>query len=249
MQHCGPWRVAILIQSGQARTRIKWRVLTNRFYKSLLDVLAYPGRSMNRAGNLFEHLCWHAFEQDRGEFVLAVVWQAANRCVHDGAADSGDQHPTADSSQADCRRSRQWRSTSLQPAAAASGKTNTVTYFRRLSNRLSEENCVRDHAGMWTVRQAEHELPISDSNWAQILEDNSPPGRVLEKSVATFFPAEADPNQDDAPRLDIVLTFSDGITVRHHPKAELIWSTQAQPTAAMQLRIHRAVIHRARVTC
>ena len=38
----------------------------------------------DRAGNILEQLCWHAFENGREEFVIALVWQAANRDSADG---------------------------------------------------------------------------------------------------------------------------------------------------------------------
>ena len=34
-----------------------------------------------KRGNVLEHLCWHAYEQRRGVFVLAIVWHATNRCL------------------------------------------------------------------------------------------------------------------------------------------------------------------------
>ena len=52
--------------------------------------------------------------------------------------------------------------------------------------------------------------------------------------MPTFYPDEPDPNQKDAPRLDIFVSFADGRSVRYHPSAEPIWSDQAQPTAPVQ---------------
>ena len=40
---------------------------------------AFCDMSAEQAGNIFDVLCWHAYEKDRGEFILAVVWQAANQ--------------------------------------------------------------------------------------------------------------------------------------------------------------------------
>ena len=47
----------------------------------------------------------------------------------------------------------------------------------------------------------------------------------------TFFTDEADPNRENRPRMDIVISFSDGVSVRYHPRATLVWSNQAYPTA------------------
>ena len=87
---------------------------------------------------------------------------------------------------------------------------------------------------MWTVRLIEHELALSDRHWEQLLGHNFPPGRAKVNCVLTFFSTDADQNHNGALRLDIVLTFSDGITVRYHPKALWIRSTQPQPSHAMQ---------------
>ena len=58
--------------------------------------------------------------------------------------------------------------------------------------------------------------------------------------VPTFLTEEPDSKQSDAPRLDIVVSFADGRSVRYHPRADPIWSDQAQPTDAMQKRYNRA---------
>ena len=117
-------------------------------------------------------------------------------------------------------------------------RTKTI---KSLFKQLYDENCAQHPVnGNWTVQQIEHELPLGDYKWKDILGEKFPPGRELVSAIATFFPAEADQNRNDAPRLDVVLSFSDGITARYHPKAELIWSTDPQPTEAMQQRINRA---------
>ena len=67
------------------------------------------------------------------------------------------------------------------------------------------------------------------------------PGANITAVVPTFYQDEPDPNQRDAPRLDIVVSFADGRSVRYHPSAEPIWSDQPQPTKAMQIRYNRAI--------
>ena len=52
----------------------------------------------------------------------------------------------------------------------------------------------------------------------------------------TFYVDEPDPNHHGAPRLDIVVSFANGKSVRYHPSAHPIWSDEPQPTAAMQKR-------------
>ena len=43
----------------------------------------------------------------------------------------------------------------------------------------------------------------------------------------------------DRPRLDVVVTFTDGTWVRWHTSAKLIRSTDAMPTSAMTIRMNR----------
>ena len=57
-----------------------------------------------------------------------------------------------------------------------------------------------------------------------------------------FYEEEPDstpPFAKDRPRLDILITFTDGTWLRWHPHADLIWSTTPQPTDAMKIRMNR----------
>ena len=72
---------------------------------------------------------------------------------------------------------------------------------------------------------------------------NIPPGADIADitaEVPTFYEREPDPNQGDAPRLDIVVSFADGRSVRYHPSADPIWSDEPQPTKAMHTKYNRA---------
>ena len=75
-------------------------------------------------------------------------------------------------------------------------------------------------------------------DWSNIVKIH--PGAEITAAVPTFYQDEPDPNQRDAPRLDIVVSFADGRSVRYHPSAEPIWSEDLQPTTAMQMRYNRA---------
>ena len=66
------------------------------------------------------------------------------------------------------------------------------------------------------------------------------PGADITAAVPTFYEDEPDPNQRDAPRLDIVVSFADGRSVRYHPRAKPNWSDEVQPTEAMSMRYARA---------
>ena len=59
-------------------------------------------------------------------------------------------------------------------------------------------------------------------------------------ATPTFYKHEPDPNRGDKPRLDIVVSFADGRSVRYHPKAKPIWSDEVHPTEAMSMRYARA---------
>ena len=58
---------------------------------------------------------------------------------------------------------------------------------------------------------------------------------------AVFYTNEAEsaPPWRDMPRLDIVITFTDGSWLRWHPTEQLISSTDVRPTVAMQIRMTR----------
>ena len=58
-----------------------------------------------------------------------------------------------------------------------------------------------------------------------------------------FYLEEADPSPPfakDKPRVDILITFTDGTWLRWHCSGKhLIWSTTPQPTSAMIIRMNR----------
>ena len=111
--------------------------------------------------------------------------------------------------------------------------------MKQLWEKLYQENCVK-YAGDWTLVRYAQELPLDDHDWEQILGEGLSRGQHVVKSVATFFADEPDHNRKNAPRLDIVLTLNDGVTIRYHPKAAWIFSTEQLPTVAMQKRYNLA---------
>ena len=70
---------AFLTLSQQAKPNVLYKVVSNKLYQSLADLIGPHGLSPLNAGNVWEQLCWHAFEHDRGAFVLAVIWNTSNR--------------------------------------------------------------------------------------------------------------------------------------------------------------------------
>jgi hypothetical protein len=72
--------------------------------------------------------------------------------------------------------------------------------------------------------------------------DAVPESLQPEKWEAVFFEDEPDPTPPswpNLPRLDIVITFTNGEWIRWHPRAKLIWSTEQMPTDAMKNRYNR----------
>ena len=113
-------------------------------------------------------------------------------------------------------------------------------YAGCLSNRDTQE---------WVVSNKETPLALNPAYWRKVLGAHHPVDATLISCIATFFENEPDHNRQNKPRLDIVLKFSDGRTVRYHPKAKLIWSDEPQPTEAMQKRFnHAAKLRRTRDT-
>ena len=77
---------AFLVLSKQAKPNIKFRVVSNKLYRSLADLIGPFGMSAEASGDVWEQLCWHAYEHDRGAFVLSVIWNTTNRCLDASAA-------------------------------------------------------------------------------------------------------------------------------------------------------------------
>ena len=71
-----------LVDSKQAKATIKYQAVPNAFYKSLADLIGPFGMSAENSGDVWEQLCWHAFEHGRGAFVLSVIWNTTYRCLH-----------------------------------------------------------------------------------------------------------------------------------------------------------------------
>ena len=110
----------------------------------------------------------------------------------------------------------------MPPPAPASARalTSMKEIREEIIRPLMEQHpYLDDWHRVYVVEQEEHEIPLGRGNWSRLLAASYPEGKVLVKSVATFFPKELDPNYNGRPRLDIVLTFDDGTWVRYHPSA------------------------------
>ena len=207
------------VLSGQAKPSVRFRVVPNKLYGSLFRMLSTANISKNvKQGNVLEHLCWHAYERRRGEFVLAIVWHTMNRSL----LESSSENATATVN-------------TLQLVPHVQPR-NHINIKREIFAPLNAECVWNENTNKWTV-PANEELSTSICNWASALGPNYPSAEQVTKCVATFFKDEADHNQHNRPRLDIVVTFSNGLQVRYHPKATPIWSNEQQPTTAMEKRM------------
>ena len=94
------------------------------------------------------------------------------------------------------------------------------------------------HTKTWLIPETMPDARLLSMDWSNMLKID--PGADITACVPTFYQREPDPNQRGAPRLDILVPFADGRSVRYHPSADPIWSDELQPTKAMQLRYNRA---------
>ena len=111
---------------------------------------------------------------------------------------------------------------------------------RGVFNPLLDQCWWDSSTGMWRTPATEPDDGLRGLDWQNML--HLGPGWAPTNFVPTFFHDEPDANQRDKPRLDIVVSFGNGHSVRYHPSADPIWSTSPQPTDAMQKRYNRAKI-------
>ena len=68
-----------LVSTGRVRKTVKYQVVDNHSYYNLSQDIGPRNRCPVKAGDAWEQLCWHALENDRGAFILAVIWNTSNR--------------------------------------------------------------------------------------------------------------------------------------------------------------------------
>ena len=90
----------------------------------------------------------------------------------------------------------------------------------------------------WRLPETKLDARLLALDWPRMIHSAS--DKVARSVLPTFYPREPDHNQHDKPRLDLVVSFADGTSVRYHPSATPIWSDETQPTDAMQKRYNRA---------
>ena len=208
----------------------------------------------------------HNVKLDMGERSHAQGTEAEIRTMQDGEqetrATSGDSLPTGNRTENLHSRSR--------IATPSLGDPDVEIAFQNLRKDILDplyEACTFDEkTNEWIVPREKTRLKIDRFYWHKALGKAFPHDRTITSCIAKFFLLECEPKRSCKPRLDIVLSFSDApggmrlqeansfgdiqepsstnshgcLSVRYHPGAKLIWSNEAQPTAAMQTRINLA---------
>ena len=145
-----------------------------------------------------------------------------------GGASASSQAPSASS-----LAPPQGRTSAAGPATNTGGGK-----IRDWMDAIFDTCCTKREGAPWEVAALEHPCSIDAWNWRKILGEQWPAGQTLQAVHGCFYPEEADPNRDGAPRLDMVLPFDNAVWVRYHPKARhLIWSTDPMPSPAMAQRM------------
>ena len=105
--------------------------------------------------------------------------------------------------------------------------TVNVPQFASIKQIMLHYNgrCVRDRCtGRWIVPQTEELASFSPHfNWPHMLHDEALANheKNITRILPTYFMDEADSNQYDRPRLDILVTLDDGTSVRYHSGADV----------------------------
>ena len=102
------------------------------------------------------------------------------------------------------------------------------------------QQCTWDKEQKKWITPATEELSLKFWNWATIAKLDGWQADLIISVTPHFYDEEPDANQMNKPRLDILLSMSDGTWVRYHPSAKLIWNHEGT-TSAMRTRANLAV--------
>ena len=128
------------------------------------------------------------------------------------------------------------------PASAMEDETNQEsTRIKAALKRIYNNVGFNASTNQWVLPNPDMGESLNHVHWPKMLGmDEFPPTLVIDKVIPTFYVNEPDPNRADKPRLDILVCFTNGSTVRYHPQATPIWSNDPQPTDAVRTRLNRA---------
>ena len=149
--------------------------------------------------------------------------------VHCGhTSHRGDTHPTAQGGAVSLRSSSPFVPT----------PPSCFPTIRSIMEHYNAGCVFNNESQQWSVPETHHLDLIEQFQWTKMLDcgDEFPLGRSIVSIVPTFYLDEPDHNHRNKPRLDILISFNDGETVRYHPRADHIWSSTQQPTLAMRKR-------------
>ena len=123
-------------------------------------------------------------------------------------------------------------------------QTTAKASIRNMVLKPMIQQCTWDKEQKKWITPATKELR-DEWDWAAMAKLDDEKAGKLTSARPMFFTDEPDANQRDEykqykPRLDILLSMSDGTWVRYHPSAKLIWNHEGT-TSAMRARANLAV--------
>ena len=217
---------AFLVLSEQARPNVLYKVVENKLYRSLAELIGPFGMSAGKSGDVWEQLCWHAYEHSKCAFILAVVWNTTNRQLLPTASASSDGHPAEHGGLA--------RQTAPVPNAAAP-VPNPAEYggltLQEAQTLVAQGNPGSLHKAMRAHLQAvahaseenpygrRREVPLT-LPWRAYIAFHPQRNRLIGPGIDCFymyFMPEVDPNRAGQLRLNYVMERTDGTVVLLHP--------------------------------
>ena len=155
-----------------------------------------------------------------GEITTTAGTQTTGRKAGNGKGKAGGKGPSPDAGKA---QSNTFRATVLEPLI---------------------QQCTWDKDQKKWITPATKEL-LDEWDWAAMAKLDDEKAGKLTSARPMFYTDEPDANQRDEykqykPRLDILLSMSDGTWVRYHPSAKLIWNHEGT-TSAMRARANLAL--------
>ena len=219
----------------------------------LIGSITYLDEKMNTSGlsgplrDLFEGPLSELLSElkNHQEMISVLTEWGAKAGLHiprDSNPTRNDLHPIVTSHRGDTHPTVQ-EGTLCLPSSSVSSYLpfNPPLYLATIRSIMEHYNagCVfNNESQQWSVPVTHHLDLIDEFHWAKMLDfgEEFPPGKSIVSTVPTFYLDEPDHNHRNKPRLDILVSFTDGETVRYHPRAHLIWSSSQQPTDAMRNR-------------
>ena len=128
------------------------------------------------------------------------------------------------------------------PENAMAHQTNQQsTHIKAALQRIYKNVKFDASTNQWLLPEPDMGESLKRVHWPSMLGMSEfPPTLVIQDIIPKFYVDEPDHNRGDKPRLDILVCFQNGKTVRYHPQASPIWSHEHMPIDAMRQRYNRA---------